>query len=108
MLVLENNKFVRREDVNIDIEDRGYQFGDGVYEVIRVYEGRPYEIDGHIHRFYRSLDAVGIHTTTKQRRVKQKLINLISKNQLIDGGIYFQMTRGVAQRNHHYEKEISP
>lgn len=50
MMILYNDQFKKREDVRIDIEDRAYQFGDGIYEVIRVYDGKPFYLNEHLER----------------------------------------------------------
>ncbi|WP_438315778.1 D-amino-acid transaminase [Sporosarcina sp. FA9] len=108
MKVLVNNDLVRREDVRIDFEDRGYQFGDGIYEVVRIYKGIAYELNEHINRFYRSAIEIGITPPQSKNELKGKLEEVIKENKLLDGGIYFQMTRGVAPRKHQYEKGITP
>ncbi|MFD1926767.1 D-amino-acid transaminase [Sporosarcina siberiensis] len=108
MRVLVNNEIVHREDVRIDFEDRGYQFGDGIYEVVRVYEGEAYELNEHIHRFYRSAKEIGITPPQSKNEMKSNIEDVITENKLLEGGIYFQMTRGVAPRKHQYEKEIEP
>jgi len=108
MKVIINEDLVNRKDVNLEIEDRGYQFGDGVYEVIRIYESVPYTLDEHIERFYRSAYEISISPQLKKEELKKKLIRLIQENQVINGGIYVQITRGIAPRKHHYDKSISP
>ncbi|MBM7691237.1 D-alanine transaminase [Peribacillus deserti] len=108
MKVLINNELQDRQEVKVDIEDRGYQFGDGVYEVIRVYEGVPYTLDEHLARFYRSSKEIGITPHLSLEELKQKLILLIKENGLNDGGIYVQMSRGVAPRKHQYEVNLTP
>ena len=71
MLVLVNDQIKSREDVRIDLEDRGYQFGDGIYEVISVYNGQPFLMDQHMQRLERSarelmLDLPCVNRTTKR------------------------------------------
>ena len=56
-MILFNNHFIERDEAIIDIEDRGYQFGDGVYEVIRVYNGNTFQLDKHMERLERSVRA---------------------------------------------------
>ncbi|PLT30605.1 D-amino-acid transaminase [Peribacillus deserti] len=108
MKVLVNNELQEREEVRVDIEDRGYQFGDGVYEVIRVYEGVPYTLDEHLARFYRSSQEIGITPNMNIEELKLKLLSLIEENELQDGGIYVQLSRGVAPRKHQYDVHIKP
>jgi D-alanine transaminase len=57
-IVLWNHKLINEEEINISKEDRGYQFGDGVYEVIRVYDGSMYTAKEHIDRLYESADKI--------------------------------------------------
>ncbi|MGB6406343.1 MAG: aminotransferase class IV, partial [Planococcus donghaensis] len=59
-LILHNGEFIREEDLVISREDRGYQFGDGIYEVIRVYDGDLFTAKEHIDRFYDSADKIKI------------------------------------------------
>ncbi|WP_409288151.1 D-amino-acid transaminase [Peribacillus sp. SCS-37] len=108
MKVLLDQEIVERDMVKVDIEDRGYQFGDGVYEVIRVYEGTPYTLDEHLARFYRSSGEIGITPPAPLEELKQQLLELIQADNLDDGGLYVQLTRGVAPRKHQYESSIVP
>ena len=55
-----NGTIIKRADAKVDIEDRGYQFGDGVYEVIRIYNGKMFTIDEHLKRFLVSAESIGI------------------------------------------------
>ncbi|MDX1771637.1 MAG: D-amino-acid transaminase, partial [Planococcaceae bacterium] len=57
-IILWNNQLINEEEINISKEDRGYQFGDGIYEVIRVYDGSMYTAKEHIDRLYESADKI--------------------------------------------------
>lgn len=107
MKVLVNEEIIDRDDTSIDIEDRGYQFGDGVYEVVRVYEGEIYELDGHVKRLYRSAKEIDIKITQTEEQLKKNIESLLIENDLKDGGIYFQVTRGIAPRKHNYDRSIN-
>ncbi|MBO1519997.1 D-amino-acid transaminase [Oceanisphaera pacifica] len=107
MKVLVNNTIESRENVAIDIEDRGYQFGDGVYEVVRVYEGEVYELDGHVERFFRSAQEIDITLSYTVNELKENIKALIAENNVVDGGIYFQVTRGVSPRKHSYDRTLA-
>src|SRR5579875_551458 len=100
--VIVNGNFVDRSEAKVDIEDRGYQFGDGVYEVIRVYNGKMFTLAEHLQRFAKSLDSIGISHAYTEQRLTMMLQELIERNSLKTGIIYMQMTRGVAPRNHAY------
>lgn len=106
MKVLINKELMDREETSVDIEDRGYQFGDGVYEVVRVYEGEVYELDRHVERLFRSAKEIDITLEYTIDELKETLKKLIEENNVIDGGVYFQVTRGVAPRKHNYDRLV--
>jgi D-alanine transaminase len=95
-----NGTIIKRSDAKVDIEDRGYQFGDGVYEVIRIYNGKMFTIDEHLKRFLKSAESIGISIPFKSLQLKEMLEELLIKNNLETGNIYMQVTRGSAPRNH--------
>lgn len=98
--VLFNTQVVKREQVTIDIEDRGYQFGDGVYEVVRIYGGRSYLMKEHMIRLERSASEISLTLPTHIEELEGKLEELIQLNEVQDGIIYLQISRGVAPRAH--------
>ncbi|MGD6818059.1 D-amino-acid transaminase [Metabacillus sp. 113a] len=100
MKILMNDELIDREQAKVDIEDRGYQFGDGVYEVIRVYNGEVFTIDEHLERLKRSAGELKISLPYELETLKNRIRELVSVNQVRDGGIYMQVTRGVSARNH--------
>jgi D-alanine transaminase len=95
-----NGELINRSEAKVDIEDRGYQFGDGVYEVIRVYNGKMFTLKEHLNRFVRSSDSIGIAIPYTAEHLTEMLKGLIVKNNLQTGIIYMQITRGAAPRNH--------
>lgn len=103
-----NGCYVLHEDAMTHIEDRGYQFGDGAYEVV-AFRNRTL-IDGHDHmqRLVESLEAIGI--SFKERAASTLVImhQLIRKNRINDGSIYIQVTRGIAKRSHVAPKNVVP
>ncbi|MDQ0160317.1 D-amino-acid transaminase [Alkalibacillus salilacus] len=108
MLVLKNETLINRNDAVIDIEDRGYQFGDGVYEVIRYYDGEWFLLDDHLERLQYSLDEAEIDYNVQEEKLKARLHDLMEQNQVQDGGVYLQVTRGFAPRNHPYPEHQQP
>ncbi|MFS0655028.1 D-amino-acid transaminase [Bacillus sp. 179-C3.3 HS] len=108
MKVLYNGDFIEKEDAFVDIEDRGYQFGDGVYEVIRVYNGTLFTLKEHTERLFKSAKEIGIHLQGTVSDMENKLKQLVSENELTDGGLYIQVTRGVAPRKHQYPDSLTP
>lgn len=98
--VIFNGEIIESGDAKIDIEDRGYQFGDGVYEVIRVYNGKMFALNGHLDRLFRSTESIGISLTYSKEQLTRMFQTLIGRNNLELGTIYMQVTRGVAPRTH--------
>lgn len=108
MLVLENDQIKKRENVQIDLEDRGYQFGDGIYEVIRVYNGRPFFIEGHMQRLERSARELKLKLPLTIQQLQEKIAELIAHARLKTGNVYLQVTRGAAPRNHPFPHSPRP
>ncbi|MDR4887388.1 D-amino-acid transaminase [Fredinandcohnia sp. QZ13] len=107
--VLDNDQIVLREIVKIDFLDRAYVFGDGVYEVIGVYNGAPFKLEKHLARLQYSADQIELDIPYGLEELNKKLLELIEKNQLCTGFIYLQISRGVAPRTHHFPQiEVSP
>ncbi|RDY70232.1 D-amino-acid transaminase [Halobacillus sp. SY10] len=99
--ILTENDFVKQDTLKYPFEERGLQFGDGIYEVIRVYNGNYYLIDEHIDRLYRSAAAVKIDVPYKKEEMYERLYELLKKNGIKgDAKVYLQITRGSAPRDH--------
>ncbi len=107
-MILFNEEFVTREETSIDIEDRGYQFGDGVYEVVRIYNGQFFELDAHLERLDRSANEIRITLPYKMNELRGKVEKLLSLNHVQSGHIYMQVTRGVSPRNHPFPEKSEP
>ena len=95
-----NDKIVDDKLVFIDKEDRGYQFGDGVYEVIKVYDGEMFTATEHIDRFFASAEKIKMTVPYTKHKLHQLLHELVEANELKTGNLYFQITRGSSSRNH--------
>ncbi|RXI99493.1 D-amino-acid transaminase [Anaerobacillus alkaliphilus] len=102
--VLLNHDITTRENVKIDMEDRGYNFGDGIYEVIPVYNTKTMAMEEHLNRFEESALKLEIQLPYDKETLKQLLEELKTKNNITNGIIYVQMTRGVSPRAHLYER----
>lgn len=100
--VLMNGEFIPREQAKVDIEDRGYQFGDGIYEVIRIYNGKMYTAAEHLERLLQSSEKIGMKIAYSVHELSVFLEELIRRNSLQTGIIYMQFTRGVSARNHSF------
>ncbi|MDH3296913.1 MAG: aminotransferase class IV [Gemmatimonadota bacterium] len=97
-----NGSYVEKSAVRISPDDRGFLFGDGIYEVVRMYGGVAFEIDSHVRRLADGLAAIGIHGNAAI--LPDVCEQLIERNGLRDGDaiVYVQVTRGVAPRAHHF------
>jgi len=105
-MILVNDEWLSRDEAKVDIEDRGYQFGDGVYEVIRVYDGKLFTLDEHLQRLKKSLMSVRIELPYSMDVLKKNLYRLVEQDQLHNGIVYLQVTRGQAPRNHSFPKSV--
>lgn len=104
-----DDAIVERSQARTDIEDRGYQFGDGVYEVIRVYGGKLFQLAEHAARFSRSLREIRIDFPDCENRVAEGARRLAEAEELTDGIVYLQVTRGAARRVHQFPgPEVQP
>ncbi len=109
MTVYLNHQFLPKAEARISPDDRGFLFGDGVYEVVRFYRGRLFEAAAHWERFDRSLQELRMArpAALDYEKVCNELIvrNLMGDK---DGYVYLQLTRGAAPRNHSYAEGIEP
>jgi len=97
-----DGKYLNYEDSKIHINDRGYHFGDAVYEVIVFNKNIFYDFDGHIQRLFKSLTSLEIKFSLSSSSLKIIINNLIRLNKANIGSIYIQVSRGVAERNHSF------
>jgi len=95
-----NGRFTRHAEASVHIEDRGYQFADGVYEVWAVFDGRLADSAGHFERLARSLGELRIPVPLSQAALGVILLETIRRNHVCNGMVYLQVTRGVAPRDH--------
>lgn len=103
-----NGAYVRHGEAAVHIEDRGYQFADGVYEVVTVINGILVDEEGHLDRLDRSLDELDMASPMGRPALKFVLREIIRRNRIRTGIIYFQVTRGVAPRDHPFPKTPVP
>ncbi len=104
-----NGEFTPIEEARIPVLDRGFIFGDGVYEVIPVYSGHPFRMTQHLVRLQKSLDAIKLVNPLSNAQwsgLVRKLVKMHPEWQ--DQGVYIQVTRGVARRDHAFPKEVIP
>lgn len=100
-----NGQTLPLDELTVSVNDRAYVFGDGVYEVMRVYQGRPMIIDAHMKRLKNSLSAIQI----KDLDLKQEILANIALNQISEGMVYLQVSRGTAPRTHSFhDLDLTP
>lgn len=97
-----NGRYMPYDQATVHIEDRGYQFADGVYEVMGIYKGRPFDLEGHWARLFNSLAAVHITPPFSPATLTFIAREVVRRNRISTGTLYIQVTRGVAPRNHYY------
>jgi len=97
-----NGRYLHHAEAKVHIEDRGYQFADGVYEVIHVAAGRLIDAGPHFDRFERSLAELAIRRPMSRAALRLVLGELLTLNGIEKGLLYFQATRGVAPRDHKF------
>ena len=99
-----NGRYLPQRDAGVNIEDRGYQFGDGIYEVIHVHEGRFVDTGIHLVRFERSLREIALPAPMRRQALLAVLGEVVRRNRVREGLVYMQVTRGVARRDHRFPR----
>jgi len=107
-MIFLNGKFMPIEQAAVPVLDRGFIFGDGVYELVPVYSRVPFRIDEHLARLERSLNEARIRNPYSRERWREIIAQLIAQQPYEDQGVYFQVTRGVAKRDHAFPKGVEP
>lgn len=95
-------RFVNLDEPVIPVDDRAHQFGDGIYEVIRVYHGRPFLLDEHLARFERSAAAIGLRLDRPMDELRELIFSALDRTGFSDAQVYFQLSRGIVKRDHAY------
>jgi D-alanine transaminase len=103
-----DGQYVPHRSAAVHIEDRGYQFGDGVYEVLAVVGGHLVDEAAHLVRLARSLAELRISPTISDAALKIVTREVIRRNRVRDGIVYLQITRGIAPRDHAFPKAATP
>jgi D-alanine transaminase len=101
-------QYLPHRQAAVHIEDRGYQFGDGVYEVIAVIDGRLVDEERHLRRLNRSLTELRINPPMCNAALKIVMREVVRRNGVESGIVYLQITRGVAPREHAFPKSAKP
>lgn len=107
-IVFLNGEFLPKDKAKISVFDRGFIFGDGIYEVVPVMNGTMVDKSEFWERFKRSLKEIALNLPYKDSEFESILNELIAKNALKEGGVYMQITRGVASRDFAFAKGLQP
>jgi D-alanine transaminase len=103
-----NGRYVPHRRAAVHVEDRGYQFADGVYEVIAVQGGWLVDLEPHLRRLARSLGELAIPRPMSDAALRHVLAEVRRRNRVQDGMVYLQVTRGIAARDHAWPKGLKP
>ena len=103
-----NGTFMPSAEAKVSIEDRGFQFGDGIYEVLRTYNGCPFALEAHLARLERSATALDLTQPYSSAEWTRNILEGIKRAAYPEAKIYLQITRGVAPRDHAYPAEVTP
>jgi D-alanine transaminase len=103
-----NGEFLPLERATVCVEDRGFQFADGIYEVVRTYGGKPFATDAHLARLFRSLDAIELKISLTAGQLKSIIEEGLQRAGFPDAIVYLQITRGCAPRHRGMPKDAKP
>jgi len=103
-----NGKFLPIEQATVPVLDRGFIFGDGVYEVIPVYSRKPFRLDEHLSRLQHSLDGIRLQNPYTEEQWAGLIERIIDLNEGDDQYLYLHITRGVAKRDHAFPRGVTP
>ena len=107
-MVFLNGKFLPIDEAKVPVLDRGFIFGDGVYELVPVYSRVAFRLDEHLARLERSLAEAKIRNPYSRAQWRDIIYGLVDAQPFEDQGLYFQVTRGVAKRDHAFPKGVEP
>lgn len=108
MIVYLNGEFLPIEQAKISVLDRGFIYGDGVYEVVPVYGRAPFRLPHHLARLAHSMQGIGLENPYTDEGWTRIIERLVAEQPFEDQAVYWQVTRGVAKRDHVFPKGIAP
>ena len=103
-----NGAYVAHRHATVHVEDRGYQFADGAYEVVNTYRGRLIDELSHLERLERSLSELSIAAPMAPQAMRLVMREVVRRNRMKTGLLYIQVTRGVAPRDHEFPQSVKP
>jgi D-alanine transaminase len=107
-LIWMNGEVMPLAEARVGVEDRGYQFADGVYEVIRLYDGRPFTLREHLERLEKSAAGIRMALPMTRDELAAEILDFVPRANVRDGMVYLQATRGCAARNHVFPENCTP
>ena len=99
-LIWMNGRVMPMSEARVGVEDRGFQFADGVYEVVRLYDGKAFALDAHLQRLVNSAKGIKLAVPGELSELKLEIESFVERAGIPEGMIYLQLTRGEAERNH--------
>jgi D-alanine transaminase len=113
MSVYLNGQFLPLAEAKVPVLDRGFVFGDGVYELVPVYSGKPFRLDAHLRRLQFSLDGIRLTNPHSVAEWRERILQLIAQQDFADQSVYIQVTRGTPVegqplRDHAFPPGVSP
>jgi D-alanine transaminase len=107
-IVFLNGDYLPEQEAKISIFDRAVNFGDAIYEVAGVLDGKLVDFKHHMQRYFNSLDKLSIESPLQQQEILDAFRKLVELNQIEEGLVYMQVTRGVAERDFVWPEDIKP
>ncbi|MBT9538595.1 D-amino acid aminotransferase [Thiobacillus sp.] len=108
MAVYLDGRFMPLADARVSVLDRGFVFGDGVYELVPVYSRKPFRLEEHLRRLQHSLDGIRLANPHGVAVWRELIEQLIAQQDFDDQSVYLQITRGVAPRDHAFPAGVAP
>src|SRR5690606_8986445 len=103
-----NGQYLRLADAKVSVLDRGFIFGDGIYEVVPFYRGEPFRMDEHLSRLERSLASIAIDPGFSRDDWRSLVLDMASRSRHEHFTVYLQVTRGPAKRDHAFPEAPRP
>ncbi len=104
-----NGEYLSLQEATVSVEDRGFQFGDGIYEVIKLYQGHLFKLDKHLDRLLASAKLIDLdigYSRKELEEISKEVLRRNSDNK--ESSLYIQITRGVTSRSHSYSDDLTP
>ena len=108
VIVYANGQLVNENDAVIPVDERGHQFGDGVYEVTRIYEGKPFMMREHVERLVKSAKEIRMDLGMTVEEIESLMMEAVERSGEKNCDVYIQITRGIAKRGHLFPKDVKP